>query len=92
MVTVRASSGELTEEIVGAHGVVVMCGRTGEEVSKWDAFCHKKVCRPRRVRMHPLPFFTQINRFRTPVCHEEGLPLDQSTNLLSFVLLKIIEL
>ncbi|CAM9195899.1 unnamed protein product [Laminaria digitata] len=42
MVTVKVSSGELTEETVGAHGVVVMCGRSGEEVSKWDAFCHEK--------------------------------------------------
>ncbi|CAM9855363.1 unnamed protein product, partial [Hapterophycus canaliculatus] len=43
MVTVKVTSGSLTEEIVGAHGVVVMCGRSGEEVAKWNAFCHEKV-------------------------------------------------
>lgn len=43
MVTVKVISGALTEEVVGAHGVVVMCGRPGEEVAKWDAFCHEKV-------------------------------------------------
>ncbi|CAM9728043.1 unnamed protein product [Scytosiphon promiscuus] len=42
MVSVKVASGELTEEIVGAHGVVVMCGRPGEEVAKWNAFCHEK--------------------------------------------------
>lgn len=44
MVTVKVTSGGLTEEVVGAHGVVVMCGRPGEEVAKWNAFCHTKVC------------------------------------------------
>lgn len=43
MVTVKVTSGKLTEEVVGAHGVVVMCGQPGEEVAKWDAFCHEKV-------------------------------------------------
>lgn len=43
MVTVKVTSGELTEEIVGAHGVVVMCGRPGSEVAKWNTFCHEKV-------------------------------------------------
>lgn len=43
MVTVKVVSGGLTEETVGSHGVVVMCGRSGEEVAKWDAFCHEKV-------------------------------------------------
>lgn len=43
MVTVKVQSGELTEAVVGAHGVVVMCGRPVDEVSKWDAFCHVKV-------------------------------------------------
>lgn len=43
MVAVKVHSGELTEAVVGGHGVVVMCGRPGEEVSKWDAFCHEKV-------------------------------------------------
>lgn len=43
MVAVKVTSGGLTEDIVGAHGVVVMCGRPGEEVLKWDTFCHEKV-------------------------------------------------
>lgn len=43
MVSVKVASGELTEEVVGAHGVVVMCGQPGEVVSRWDAFCHDKV-------------------------------------------------
>lgn len=44
MVTVKVvASGGLTEEVVGAHGVVVMCGQPGEDVAKWDAFCHEKV-------------------------------------------------
>eukprot|EP00752_Nemacystus_decipiens_P009825 g8767.t1 len=42
MVTVKVTSGKLTEEVVGAHGVVVMCGQPGEAVAKWDAFCHDK--------------------------------------------------
>ncbi|CAM9530980.1 unnamed protein product [Ectocarpus sp. 6 AP-2014] len=42
MVTVKVVSGGLTEETVGSHGVVVMCGRSGEEAAKWDAFCHEK--------------------------------------------------
>ena len=46
MVTVKVTSGKLTEEVVGAHGVVVMCGQPGEEVAKWDAFCHEKVSPP----------------------------------------------
>ncbi|CAM9851397.1 unnamed protein product, partial [Ectocarpus sp. 12 AP-2014] len=41
MVTVKVVSGGLTEETVGSHGVVVMCGRSGAEVAKWDAFCHE---------------------------------------------------
>ena len=43
MVTVKVASGELTEEVVGVHSVVVMCGRPGEEVSRWNAFCHERV-------------------------------------------------
>lgn len=43
MVTVKVASGDLTEEVVGAHSVVVMCGRPGEEVSRWNAFCHERV-------------------------------------------------
>ncbi|CAM9696526.1 unnamed protein product [Ascophyllum nodosum] len=42
MVNVKVASGELTEEVVGAHSVVVMCGRPGEEVSRWNAFCHEQ--------------------------------------------------
>lgn len=43
MVTVKVASGELTEELVGVHSVVVMCGRPGEEVYRWNAFCHERV-------------------------------------------------
>ena len=43
MVNVKVASGELTEEVVGAHSVVVMCGRPGEEVSRWNTFCHEQV-------------------------------------------------
>lgn len=46
MVTVKVASGKLTEDVVGAHGVVVMCGQPAEEVVKWDAFCHEKVHNP----------------------------------------------
>lgn len=46
MVTVKVHSGELTEAIVGQHGVVVMCNRPVGELLRWDTFCHQKVRRP----------------------------------------------
>lgn len=49
MVTVKVHSGELTEEVVGLHGVVVMCGRPLEEIRKWNDFCHEKARELRAV-------------------------------------------
>lgn len=43
MVTVKVHSGELTEEVVGMHGVVVICGRPLEDMRRWNDFCHEKV-------------------------------------------------
>lgn len=43
MVTVKIAPDSLSEDLVASHGVVVMCGRPGEEVSKWGSFCHEKV-------------------------------------------------
>lgn len=42
MVIVRSHDGALTEELVAQHNVVVMCGVAGDELVRWNDFCHAR--------------------------------------------------
>jgi len=42
MVSVRCVGGELSEEVVGDHDVVVMTLGNIEELKRWSTFCHER--------------------------------------------------
>jgi len=42
MVVVRAHDGPLTEELVQQHNVVVICGKAGDDLVRWNDFCHAR--------------------------------------------------
>lgn len=42
MVMVRSHNGAMDEELVAQHNVVVVCGLAGDELVRWNDFCHAR--------------------------------------------------